>query len=149
MEKRISLFTFQSAKIIYKTSAALIAKRDKALKEAQSYDEQVKTVEKGIFESTGFRVEQLVKKVVEKGIDSNGKETKATKYIPTDIVTYDESTKEYVITIPNEEKPQKVDEAETIVPPTTEDGPGTDYDEDVKKAEPNDIDPLGMEDIFN
>ena len=47
-----------------------------------------------------------------------------TKYLPTDIVSYDETTKEYVISVP--------DENETIVPPTTEDAAGSDFDKDAE-----------------
>lgn len=150
MEKRISYFEFQSAKSIAKASASIVAKRDKAeaaIKKAQEeyekWDQQIKAVEKGIQELTGFRVEQLVKKVVETGIDSKtGKQTKSTKYVPSDIVTFDESTRQYIINIPDEN--EEVKETETVVPPTTEDGPGTDFDEDMKAVEQRDIDPLDM-----
>lgn len=152
MEKRISYFEFQSAKSIAKASASIVAKRDKAeaaIKKAQEeyekWDQQIKAVEKGIQELTGFRVEQLVKKVVETGIDSKtGKQTKSTKYVPSDIVTFDESTRQYIINIPDENESDGSEGMEAIVPPTTEDGPGTDFDEDMKAVEQGDIDPLDM-----
>lgn len=150
MEKRISYFEFQSAKSIAKVSASTVAKRDKAeaaIKKAQEeyekWDQQIKAIEKGIQELTGFRVEQLVKKVVETGIDSKtGKQTKSTKYVPSDIVTFDESTRQYIINIPDEN--EEVKETETVVPPTTEDSPGTDFDEDMKAVAEGDINPLDM-----
>lgn len=153
MEKRISFFEFQSAKSIAKVSAQPMAKREKAkekVKKAQEemlfWDKQIQALEVGIKELTGFRVEQLVKKVVETSVDANGKETKTTKYVPTDLVTFDESTRQYIIHIPGEEDTNVAEPnvAETIVPPTTEDGFGSDFDEDKETVASNDFDPLDM-----
>jgi len=72
-------------------------------------------------------VADLVKKVIEptgKTDPKTGKPIKVTKYLPTDIVSYDEATKEYVITVP--------EEGETVVPPTTEDTAGSDFDKDAE-----------------
>ena len=54
----------------------------------------------------GFHVTDLVKKVIEptgKTDAKTGKPIKVTKYLPTEIVSYDEATKEYVITVPENE----------------------------------------------
>lgn len=110
MEKRISFDEFQSVKRVAQACNPLKMKRDKvkakmdALQaEFNSYDAQIAALEAGIKSIIGFRTEELVKKVIESGTDKNGKETKTTKYVPTDIVTYDKDHKQYVISIPDEE----------------------------------------------
>lgn len=109
MEKRISYSQFQSVKSVAKACDPLIVKRDKLkaklialTQEYTEYDTQISTLEEGICKIIGFRVEQLVQKVVESGIDANGQPKKTTKYLPTDIVSYDEEKKQYVITFPDE-----------------------------------------------
>lgn len=144
MEKRISYSQFQSVKCVAKACDPLIAKRnklgDKLQKIAQEYkdcDTQIQSLEAGIVSVIGMRVEELVKKVIEPGVDVNGQPKKTTKYLPTDIVAYDEKHKQFVITLPDEE-PTPVDDApvdcptpkseETVVEePTTE----TPADEDM------------------
>lgn len=110
MEKRISFDEFQSVKRVAQACSPLKVKRDKVMDkinalqaEYKSYDTQISALEAGIKSIIGFRTEELVKKVIESGLDKNGKETKATKYVPTDIVTYDKDHKQYVINIPDEE----------------------------------------------
>lgn len=110
MEKRISFDEFQSVKRVAQACNPLKVKRDKVMDkinalqaEYKSYDTQISAFEAGIKSIIGFRTEELVKKVIESGLDKNGKETKTTKYVPTDIVTYDKDHKQYVISIPDEE----------------------------------------------
>jgi len=55
----------------------------------------------------GFPVDALVKKVIEPGVDVNGQPKKTTKYLPTDIVSYDEKHKQYVITLPDDKTPSE------------------------------------------
>lgn len=109
MEKRISFDQFQSVKRVAQACNPLIVKRDKlkakmeALKaEYDNYDTQIASLEAGIKQVVGFRVEELVKKVIEPGIDANGQPKKTTKYLPTDIVSYDEEKKQFVISVPDE-----------------------------------------------
>ena len=69
---------------------------------------QIDALEAGILQVTGYYVADLVQKVIEptgKEDPKTGKPIKVTKYIPTSIVTYDEQTKEYVITSPDTEAP--------------------------------------------
>lgn len=75
----------------------------------------------------GVPVYKLVKKVIEPTgtMGKDGKPIKVTKYLPTNIVSYDEQKKQYVITLPDEN---------TIVPPTTEGLPGSDFDLDKENA---------------
>lgn len=108
MEKRISYSQFQSVKCVAKACDPLIVKRnklhEKLQKLAQEYkdcDTQIQSLEAGIVSVIGLSVEQLVKKVVEPGVDVNGQPKKTTKYLPTAIVSYDEKHKQYVITIPD------------------------------------------------
>lgn len=156
MEKRIPFFHFQSVKSVAKAidphlktmtklkNSVLAIKEEydakqaklkaefeeKAAKVKQEYDAcqlQIDSLETGILQITGFHVNDLVKKVIEptgKTDPKTGKPIKVTKYLPTDIVSYDDATKEYVITVP--------EEGETIVPPTTEDTAGSDYDKDAE-----------------
>ena len=81
------------------------AKIQKLQEEYAFYDKQVSALEAGIKNVTGFRVEELVKKVIEPGIDANGKPKKTTKWIHTSIVSYDAEKKQYVVTIPETSAP--------------------------------------------
>lgn len=109
MEKRISFDQFQSVKRVAQACNPLMVKREKIkakiealTKEHNDYDTQIASLEAGIKQVVGFRVEELVKKVIEPGVDANGQPKKTTKYLPTDIVSYDEQHKQYVINIPDD-----------------------------------------------
>lgn len=125
MEKRISYSQFQSVKCVAKACDPLISKRNK-LKEkidklAAEYDDcntQIKSLEAGIVSVVGLPVEALVKKVIEPGVDVNGQPKKTTKYLPTDIVSYDETHRQYVITVSDdsqENTPTEDMTGETVV----------------------------------
>lgn len=108
MEKRISFDQFQSVKRVAQACNPLMVKREKikakieALnKEYNDYDTQIASLEAGIKQVVGFRVEELVKKVIEPGVDANGQPKKTTKYLPTDIVSYDETKKQFIVSIPD------------------------------------------------
>ena len=108
MEKRISYDVFQSVKRVAQACNPLMMKREsvkakieKLAAEYQEYDVQIQSLEAGIRQVTGFRVEELVKKVIEPGTDANGNPKKTTKYLPTDIVSYDNEKRQFVITIPD------------------------------------------------
>jgi hypothetical protein len=116
MEKRISYDQFQSVKRVAQACNPLAVKRDKIrakiealAAEFKDYDTQISSLEAGIKQVVGFRVEELVKKVIESGVDINGQPKKTTKWLPTDIVSYDEKHKQYVIVTPD------VEEANTAV----------------------------------
>ena len=126
MEKRISYTEFQSVKSVAKACDPLIRKREavkrnieKMAGEYKMLDAQIQTLEAGIKNILGFRAEELVKKVIEPtgAVDKDGKPVKQTKYVPTDIVTYDETAKQYVITVSDEEE-KPVEEAPAIEPST-------------------------------
>ena len=136
MEKRISYQQFQSVKSVAKAIDPIQRKlkpteaKIKALaEEYKGYQAQIEALEAGILQIIGFHVSDLVKKVMEPtgATDKNGKPIMGSKYLPTDMVSYDEQAKQYVITLPDDE--------ETIVPPTTEDVPGSDFDEDAENTE--------------
>ena len=78
----------------------LAAKKEKLEEEIKGTDDQIAAIEAGIVSIIGFHVTDLVKKVIE----SNDKGIKETKYLPTDIVSYDTTTKEFVVTVPDEEE---------------------------------------------
>lgn len=106
MEKRISYSQFQSVKCVAKACDPLISKRsklkeklDKLAKEYEDCNTQIQSLEAGIVTVIGFPVDMLVKKVIEPGIDVNGMPKKTTKYLPTDIVSYDEKHKQYIISV--------------------------------------------------
>ena len=110
MEKRISYSQFQSVKRVAQACDPLMVKREKVKEkieklaaEYKDYDTQIKSLEAGIVQVIGCRVEDIVKKVIEPGVDVNGKTKKTTKYLPTDIVSYDENHKQYVITLTDPE----------------------------------------------
>lgn len=108
MEKRISFDQFQSVKRVAQACNPLMVKREKIkakiealAKEYKDYDTQIASLEAGIKQVVGFRVEELVKKVIEPGVDVNGQPKKTTKYLPTDIVSYDETKKQFIVSIPD------------------------------------------------
>lgn len=107
MEKRISFDQFQSVKRVAQACNPLMVKREKLREkieklaaEYKDYDTQIASLEAGIKQVVGFRVEELVKKVIEPGVDVNGQPKKTTKYLPTSIVSYDEQHKQFVINVP-------------------------------------------------
>lgn len=121
MEKRISYDQFQSVKRVAQACNPLMVKREKIrakieslTKEYEDYDTQIASLEAGIKQVIGFRVEELVKKVIEPGIDGNGQPKKTTKYLPTGIVSYDEDKKQFVITMPDEESEEETP-SDTVV----------------------------------
>lgn len=115
MQKTISYDIFMSAKRVAQACNSFYAKRNRLKKqidvlseEYQKYDDQIKAFEAGINQITGFRVENLVKKVIEPVIkdgvpvlDKTGHNVKVTKYVPADNVSYDKEHKVYVISIPD------------------------------------------------
>ena len=135
MEKRISYSQFQQIKSAAKMMDPNVRKIETLTKKIIPLAEEIKTIkelnsalEEGIVKTFGFHVSDLVKKVIEPTgtMGKDGKPIKVTKYLPTDIVTYDDQKKEFVVTIPDDET--------HIVPPTTENVAGSDYDKDVKES---------------
>lgn len=115
MEKRISFDQFQSVKRVAQACNPLMVKREKIkvkiealAKEYKDYDTQIASLEAGIKQVVGFRVEELVKKVIEPGVDANGQPKKTTKYLPTDIVSYDENKKQFIVSIPDNDSKEEV-----------------------------------------
>ena len=110
MKKIITVQQYRSAVRVAQACDPFITKKnsikakiDKLQEEYDFYDGQVAAMDAGIRKVIGFPVEMLIKKVIIPGTDSNGKATKTTKYVSTDIVTYDEEQKKYIITTPDEE----------------------------------------------
>ena len=131
MEKRISFDQFQSVKRVAQACNPLMVKREKikakieALnKEYNDYDTQIASLEAGIKQVVGFRVEELVKKVIEPGVDANGQPKKTTKYLPTDIVSYDETKKQFIVSIPDNDpedaEPKSFSESDKAASPSEE-----------------------------
>lgn len=132
MEKRISYDQFMAVKRVAQAVNPLITKRnkakeamDKAQADYDSFNAQVEGLQSGIKQYVGFDVEQLVKKVIEPAVnedgtpktDKNGKTLKVTKYVPTDIVSYDKENRQYVITVPDTEEPkEEVENTESAEP---------------------------------
>lgn len=132
MEKRISYDQFMAVKRVAQAVNPLITKRnkakeamDKAQADYDSFNAQVEGLQSGIKQYVGFDVEQLVKKVIEPAVnedgtpktDKNGKTLKVTKYVPTDIVSYDKENRQYVITLPDAEEPkEEVENTESAEP---------------------------------
>lgn len=130
MEKRISFAEFQSVKNVARACNPLMMKRErirsqieKLVLEYKDYDAQIQTLEVGIKQRTGYRVEELVKKIIEPD--------KVTKYVPTSIVTYDDVAKQYVISCPDapDNNNQIIETDAHNELPTTENA-GSDFDVD-------------------
>lgn len=118
MEKRISYSQFQqiksAAKMIDPNMRKIEALKKKIVplvEEMKSYQAINDSLEEGIVKVIGFHVYDLVKKVIEPtgATDKAGKPVKVTKYLPTDIVSYDEQKKEYVIIVPDNEETNVAD----------------------------------------
>lgn len=124
MEKRISYSQFQSVKSVAKACDPLIVKKNKLktkidaiCEEYNNLSAQVSALEAGVLQIIGFHVDDLVKKVIETSKDKNGKEVKITKYLPTEIVSYDKDSKQYIISVPDENlsESQETTEVESSV----------------------------------
>ena len=142
MEKRISYSQFQSVKCVAKACDPLISKRsklkeklDKLAKEYEDCNTQIQSLEAGIVSVIGFPVDKLVKKVIEPGIDVNGLPKKTTKYLPTDIVSYDEKHKQYIISIPENETPTSPTEPTTPTTPIVEEPASPSFAEEPSMSE--------------
>ena len=136
MEKRISYSQFQQVKSAAKMMDPNMRKIEALKKKIMPLVKEMKTLqslndslEEGIVKVIGVPVYQLVKKVIEPtgAVGKDSKPIKVTKYLPTDAVSYDEQKKQYVIQI--------ADDEETIVPPTTENVAGSDFDKDAEALE--------------
>ena len=112
----------------------LAAKKEKLEAEIKGTDDQIAAIEAGIVSIIGFHVTDLVKKVIE----PNDKGIKETKYLPTDIVSYDTTTKEFVVTVPDEEE-SPAEEPECPTPeaeePAEEEAPEEVVEEPVEEEE--------------
>ena len=106
MKKEISYSQFQqvksAAKMIDPNMRKIEALKKKIMplvEEMRQYQALNDSLEEGIVKVIGFHVTDLVKKVIEPtgATDKFGKPIKVTKYLPTDIVTYDEQKRVYVI----------------------------------------------------
>ena len=142
MEKRISFFEFQSVKSVAKAiepklreQAKIKNQMEKLANEYKKCDADIAALESGVVSLIGFHVQDLIKKVVEDTgrVDKEGNNVKVTKYVPTDIVTYDDTAKQYVITTSDGEENE-----EKIEAPVTEAGSDFDVDGDIPFDEPND-----------
>lgn len=141
MQKRISYTQFQSVRAVAKAIDPILRERNKLeakinslISDYKDKKAQIEALEAGIVNVIGFHVEDLVKKVIEPGVDGKGNPTKTTKYLPTSIVTYDEATKQYVITIPDGEEyanVQSVEEKEVTTTQTEEQTTETSLPEEV------------------
>ena len=141
MEKRISFFEFQSVKSVAKAiepklreQAKIKNQMEKLANEYKKCDADIAALESGVVSLIGFHVKDLIQKVVEDTgrVDKEGNPVKVTKYVPTDIVTYDDTAKQYVIKTPDEEAPAE----EPIEAPVPEAGNDFDVDGDIPFDEP-------------
>ena len=155
MEKRISFDQFQSVKRVAQACNPLMVKREKikakieALnKEYNDYDTQIASLEAGIKQVVGFRVEELVKKVIEPGVDANGQPKKTTKYLPTDIVSYDETKKQFIVSIPDnnsEDETKSFSESTEATSPSEENNMETSTEEPDTNTEAENEDTQAVE----
>lgn len=123
MKKEISYSQFQQVKSAAKMIDPNMRKIEALKKKIMPLVNEMKqlqaindSLEAGIVSVIGYHVADLVKKVIEPtgAVGKDGKPIKVTKYLPTDIVTYDEQHKVYVIEIkdaPATEAPATSEEA--------------------------------------
>ena len=95
----------EMAKLKQRLEEGKVKKQEALNAELQAKDGQIEALESGVVKIVGFHVTDLVKKVMEPNgkVDDKGNPIKVTKFLPTDMVSYDEQKKEYVITTPDEE----------------------------------------------
>lgn len=145
MEKRISFFEFQSVKSVAKAiepklreQAKIKNQMEKLANEYKKCDADIAALESGVVSLIGFHVKDLIQKVVEDTgrVDKEGNPVKVTKYVPTDIVTYDDTAKQYVITICDEEYTIETPAEEPVEAPVPEAGNDFDVDGDIPFDEP-------------
>lgn len=129
MEKRLSYRDFQSVKSVAKAIDPQVTERAKIKKKIEELalqykkcDDQINLLEAGVVKTIGVHVTDLIKKVIEPtgALDKNGKPIKATKYLPTDMVTYDEAKKQYVVTLPDAGSDNDIDAQATVEPVSSE-----------------------------
>lgn len=137
MEIKISTVVFRSAVNLVKACGPDLNKcesiKAKIAALQEEYEASMANVQDtlGAFENRrGVSPLNLVKKIyVTTGTDANGKETKAAKYVPADGVVYDETNKEYIVTIPDAEPADEVPVADEDVPAKTTE-PAADSNDD-------------------
>ena len=136
MRKEISYSQFQqvksAAKMIDPNMRKIEALKKKIMplvEEMKQYQALNDSLEAGIVNVIGFHVSDLVKKVIEPtgATDKFGKPIKVTKYLPTDIVSYDEQKKVYVI---------ETKDAPAIETPTTSEEAADFHSEEAKSEVP-------------
>ena len=155
MEKRISFFEYQNAVSVAKIidpylrqkekvqsqysklleqQSKLLSKIDETGHELSKLDKEINAYEAGIVKLLGFHTTDLIQKVmVPTGkMTPEGKPAMTAEFKHTNIVKYDEATKEYVITKPDPDHDMPAGTEESIIPPTTENKPGSDFDKDVE-----------------
>lgn len=129
MEIKVSVIKFRSAVNLMKACSADLSKceslKAKIAALQEEYDacmDNANDTLSGFEKRNGVSVFNLVKKIyVTTGTDANGKETRAAKYVAADGVRYDETKREYIVTVPDaepvEEEPAEEEPAEeTAVP---------------------------------
>lgn len=104
MEKRISYFEYQSVKNVaraiephLRTQRTIKAQIERLAEQFKREQAAIDALEEGVVKVIGFHTTDLIKKVVET-TDKGAK----PKYVSTEIVRYDDETKQYVITVPDE-----------------------------------------------
>lgn len=136
MKKEISYSQFQqvksAAKMIDPNMRKIEALKKKIMPlvaEMEQYQALNDSLEAGIVSVIGFHVSDLVKKVIEPtgATGKDGKPIKVTKYLPTDLVSYDEQKKVYVI---------ETKDVPTIEAPTTSEEAATFHSEEAKSEVP-------------
>ena len=117
-----SEFQEKAKAVVVKMKTAMDEKKAKLEEEINSKDVQINALEAGIVQIIGFHVGDLVKKVIEPTgkTDKNGRPLKETKYLPTDIVSYDSATKQYVISTSDDSEEQPEAPTEEPVEETAE-----------------------------
>lgn len=133
MEKRISYSQFQqvksAAKMMDPNMRKIESLKNKIMplvNEMKSLQALNDSLEEGIVKIVGLPVYDLVKKVIEPtgATGKDGKPIKVTKYLPTDIVTYDEQKKQYVIAISDSDKEKTTFQEPESEPETTVEAEG-------------------------
>ena len=113
MDKIVSFFEFQSVKNVARAlephlreQRKIKAQLEKLAEEYKQQQAQIDALESGVVQILGYHVDELLTRTVET-IERSGKPVNTIKYVLTDIVSYDDTNKQYIIKGKNDEAKDK------------------------------------------
>lgn len=129
----INVRNFNSIKNTAKSIQPLVTKQNKLKEKIAALQDEIEALnnEIDLWETPvkamtgGLTSSMLVKRVIEAtgDVDKNGNEVKITKWLPTEMVQYDETKKVYIVNEPNGEDENPKEDSSSVVAETVEVAP--------------------------